>query len=92
MRFIVWPAKGLSLMWATGSDFRTEAFLPEDRVGSGVSMREHSFQKWHSAIVDAMHWAYEPQRPPPAGWRDANQYEQRMAHEAKQAMEARDEA
>jgi hypothetical protein len=26
---------------------------------------------WHVAIVDAMHWSYEPLNEPPPGWRRA---------------------
>lgn len=64
---IVWSHRGFVVQWAQGPDFREGPMVGiEDdfpfRGGLGLGL-------WHAAIVDAMHWCYEPETPPPKGWR-----------------------
>jgi hypothetical protein len=30
-------------------------------------------EKWHVALIEAMHWAYDPRNEPPTSWRIATQ-------------------
>ena len=54
-------------MWAEGPEWRSGFFVEEPLAGEHLA--GIPFATWHSARVDAMHWAYDPESKPPSGWR-----------------------
>jgi hypothetical protein len=67
--FIVWSHRGFPIQWARGPDWN-EGTMKE--IEDDFPMRGGlPLELWHVAIVDAMHWSYEPLNEPPPGWRRA---------------------
>ncbi len=72
IRTIVWCHRGFPIQWFASDGknyFENDAIqgVEDDfpfRGGLPLTI-------WHSALTEAMHWAYNPEQDPPDGWRDA---------------------
>lgn len=75
-RTIVWSHRGFVIQWMTSDGSADFTSGPMKGVDDDFPMRGGlPLGLWHSALTDAMHWAYEPSQTPPAGWRDATSEE-----------------
>lgn len=64
---IVWLYRGFPIQWARGPLWGEGPMLGVEDDGcfrAGLPLG-----KWHAALVDAMHWHYDPTEKPPHGWR-----------------------
>lgn len=53
-------------MWIEGPDYESGFYVNAPWVGEDLA--GIPFKRWHAALVDGMHWAYEPEAEPPRGW------------------------
>lgn len=61
--FIIWFYRGQALQWVRAPDYRSGVMK-----GCQPIIDDLSLFTWHAALVDAMHWAYDPYQDPPKGW------------------------
>lgn len=71
--YIVWLHRGFPIQWCRSPDFDTG---PMNGIEYDFPfMGGLPLETWHAALVDAMHWAYDPRNDPPTGWRIATKDE-----------------
>lgn len=66
---IVWLYRGFPIQWACGPSWGEGPMVGID--DDGIFRAGLPLGKWHAALVDAMHWHYDPTDTPPDGWRFA---------------------